>query len=356
MGGLIISDILFCYLPVFLLCFFSIINLFRSITKNNSFVSGTPIRHPPSPPALPVIGHLHLLGSGLSKSFKTLAIRHGPLIRLRMASTTSIIVSNAAVAKEMLKHNEMNFVSRPDFGGSSDYNIYKDYTFVFADYGTYWRFVKKLCVTELLSVSQVNRFADIRREEKIKILETLVKCGKERKACNFGKEMMILTNNIICRMTMSSRCSCSHNESEKVWKFVKEIEALTLKFSLGELLGPLSKLDLFGYGKKLRALLMDFDAFVENIMVQHEIDLKSGKKDKKDTMDILLEICWDEKAEVRLSRMHIKSFLMVSELILLYLFTIICHTQRNLVHDIYIFFKHTITYTHTITCKQVIEI
>ncbi|CAI9102362.1 OLC1v1000622C1 [Oldenlandia corymbosa var. corymbosa] len=307
---LIISVFLVYYLPLFVLCFFSI-KFFISITRKPS--ASSKLRRPPSPPALPVLGHLHLLRSGLSKSLHSLATNYGPLIRIQMVSETSVVVSNSAVAKEMLKDNEMNFVSRPDVSGSSDYNIYKGSSFVFAEYGDYWRFLKKLCMTELLSVSQIARFADIRREEKMKLLENLFRCSEEGKICDLGKELVGLTNNNICRMAMSTRCSGSDNESDKVWNFVKGVEALTLKFSLGELLGPyLSKLDLFGYGRKMKELLLEFDEFVEKVIVQHELDLKSGNKKgkKKDDMDILLEICRDENAEIKFTRRQIKSFLL----------------------------------------------
>ncbi|KAL3533874.1 hypothetical protein ACH5RR_007395 [Cinchona calisaya] len=84
-----------------------------------------------------------------------LSTHYGPLLRPRIASSSSIIVSNAAVVEDMLKTNEMNFVSRPHFG-CSDYDIYDGYTFIFSEYGNYWRFLKKLCMTELLSVPRVS--------------------------------------------------------------------------------------------------------------------------------------------------------------------------------------------------------
>ena len=192
---ILVSDILFYFLLLFVWSF--TVYLFRSNVKQWP-ISKTQIRHPPSPPALPLVGHLHLLGPALSKSFQALAARYGPLMRLRLGSKSSIIVTNAIIAKEMLKDNEMNFVSRPELK-SSVFNIYEDCTFIFAEYGAYWRFMKKLCMTELLSMPQVNRFMDIRREETMKLLETLVKCSGQGKVCDLGVHLMTLTNNVICR-------------------------------------------------------------------------------------------------------------------------------------------------------------
>lgn len=278
----------------------------------------TQINHPPGPPALPIIGHLHLLlRYPVSRAFQALANRHGPLIRLRIAFSTAVIVSNAAVAKEMLKDNEMSFVSRPDFGTTdSDYNIYDGYPFVLAEYGNYWRFMKKLCVTELLSVPQVRRFADIRRQETLKLLEILSKCseGGRDRPCDLGLGLLTVANNVICRMAMSTCVSANVDESMEVWRFVKGIERVAIKFSLGLMSsGPLRKFDLFGYGRRLKSLLMEFDSLVERIMEEHEEDGRpnSRRRDGKDIMDILLQVHKDEHAETKLTRIGIKSFLLV---------------------------------------------
>lgn len=300
------SDILFYGLLFFIWLATTI--FFRSVLKQRRNGSKQ-IRHPPSPPSLPIIGHLHLLGPIASKCFQTLANQYGPLMRLRMFKSTVVVVSNAAVAREFLKNNEMNFVSRPHFG-ASNFNIYAGSEFVNAEYGPYWRFMKKLCMTELLSVPQVNRFLDIRRQEMIKLLESLVGFSEAGKACNLGVELMSMTNNVVSRMAMSARCTPALNEGKALWEFVKEILDLAPKFALGELFFPFGKVDLFGYGKRVRVLFGKFDSLVEKIMVEHENELNSSNKERKDTMDILLEIHRDKNAEVKLSRKDIKSFLL----------------------------------------------
>ncbi|KAL3533875.1 hypothetical protein ACH5RR_007396 [Cinchona calisaya] len=250
------------------------------------------------PPALPIIGHLHLLGPSIAKSFQALSARFGPLLRFNIILRSAIIVSDAATAKEILKDNEMSFASRPGFR-CSGYNIYDGYTFIFAEYGWYWRYMKKLCMSELLSVSQVNHFSGIRREEMMTLLETLVNFSEKGKSCNLGMEFLKFTNNATCRMLLTTRCSVGEEESKKIWDLVKEAEEVIVKFSLGELLGPLGKLDLFGHGRKMKALLLSFDCMVERIMAEHEKDMESGKRGRnKDILDLLLEICIDENDEV----------------------------------------------------------
>ncbi|KAJ6912797.1 hypothetical protein NC651_015295 [Populus alba x Populus x berolinensis] len=59
----------YCYLGSSWIAIILVVQLF--IKTCTSFCTKT--RHPPSPPALPVIGHLHLLSSRLPSSLKTLA-------------------------------------------------------------------------------------------------------------------------------------------------------------------------------------------------------------------------------------------------------------------------------------------
>ncbi|KAF7145265.1 hypothetical protein RHSIM_Rhsim04G0098600 [Rhododendron simsii] len=273
-------------------CFISTL-LLRSLKSRRS-KSKAALNHPPSPPRLPIIGHIHLLGAVLPKSLQSLASKYGGIMKLAFASQSAIVVSNETFAREMLKNHELSFVSRPK-------------------YGTYWRFMKKLCMTELLSAPQINKFVDIRREEMMRLVGVLVDSSSKRAAVDLGEELMIMTNNVICRMAMSTRCSSSADESKEIRRLVKGILDLAPKFSLGELLGPLGKLDLFGYGKKLKELMSQFDDLAERIMREHEERRESNEeRERRDMMDILLEISGDGSAEVKITRKDIKSFLMVS--------------------------------------------
>lgn len=294
------------YGPVFFLCFI-IISFFSSMGKKRKLQ----IQRPPCPLELPIIGHLHLLNlSSIARSFAELATRYGPIMRLQVVSRSCVIVSNATIAREIMKDNEMHFMVRPDFG-CSGYNIYDGYSFIFAEYGEYWRFMKKLCMTELLSVAQVKHFSDIQRDEKMKFLETLVKCSEEGRVCHMGAEFLKMTNNMTCRMMMSTRCSGSQDESMMIRNLIKEIQYLTAKFSLGEILfgRTMNRIGFFYHGRQMKSLLLQFDALVEKIIAEHEKEMDFGKKERKDIVDLLLQMYKDDHAETTISRMHIKTFL-----------------------------------------------
>ncbi|CBI28928.3 unnamed protein product, partial [Vitis vinifera] len=120
-------------------------------------------RPPSSLPMLPIIGYLHLLTtSTLPKNFQTLAARYDPLMQFRLSSSTCIVVSNVTIAKQVMETHELAFASRPEFS-SSDHFIYRGSKFIMAEYGPYWHFMKKLCLTKLLAVPTLDRFKHIKK-------------------------------------------------------------------------------------------------------------------------------------------------------------------------------------------------
>jgi hypothetical protein len=146
-------------------------------------------------------------------------------------------------------------------------------------------------------------------------VERITQSWREGKACDLSSELTTLTNNTVCRMAMSTRCSGSENEAEEIHELVKTCLELAGKLSVGDVLGPLKMFDFSGNGKKLVSALQRFDRLVERIMKEHEakVIVHGGAGDQKnDLMDILLETYRDPSAEVKLSRKDIKSFLLVS--------------------------------------------
>lgn len=269
-------------------------------------------RYPPGPLVLPIIGHLYLLSSSLPKSFQALARRYGPLMRIHIGQSIFIVVSDAVVAKEVLKVHDADFASRFEFG-PAQYNIYKDAGFITGPYGSYWRFMKKLCMTKLFTGRQLDRFNHIREEEMVKLLKSLVKKSREGKLCDLSADLANLTNNLIFRMTMNKRFSKDNSEGNEMWKLVTEIMGLAAKLGVNEVHGLLKKFDLFGNGKKLREGLERYDKLVEQILKDYEenygVNDGSGNED---LMDILLGIYRDKNAELKITREQIKYFIFVS--------------------------------------------
>ena len=122
-------------------------------------------RLPPSPPALPIIGHLHLVGALPHVSLRSLARKYGPdVMVLRLGAVRTLVVSSPRAAEEVLRTNDHVLASRPP-SFVPDIIMYGSSDIAFASYGEYWRQARKLVTTHMLSVKKVQSFRSAAMEE-----------------------------------------------------------------------------------------------------------------------------------------------------------------------------------------------
>ncbi|KAK9291046.1 hypothetical protein L1049_009230 [Liquidambar formosana] len=299
------------YSILFLILLISTIILRAILNKTR-----TKTRLPPSPLALPIIGHLHLLTPIRHQAFHKLSIHYGPLMHLFLGSTPCVIVSSPEMAKEIFKTHETSFLNRPRTV-ANDFLTYGSSDLVMAPYGPYWKFIKKVCMSELLSGKTLAQFHPIRCEEIKWLLQLILKKAEAGDSIDIGQEIMRTLNNVITRMTMGQRCSENEDEASKVTKMVQDMNRLTGLSNWADFIWFCKNLDLQGFGKRLKEARGRFDAIIEKVIRDHE----EGKRKKeemgddagnttKDVVDILLDVAEDENSEMRLTRENIKGFIL----------------------------------------------
>ncbi|CAN1827668.1 Cytochrome P450 705A20 [Linum perenne] len=269
------------------------------------------LRLPPSPPSLPLIGHIHhllLKHRSLYKCFHNLSSDYGPIIHLRFGSYPLILVSSASLASQIFKTLDLSFASKPK-SPLHDSLLFGDFGFITAPYGDYWRFMKKLCVTELFSQRQLDRSKSVRREELVRFVKKIAEMGLKKAYVDLRGELLTLTNNTTCRMAMSTRCSTEcGNEAEKCRELIKESVNLTIKIVVANSFGPLRNLLHLLFRKQAKDVPARYDELLERIMEEHE---GTFTRDYPDLMDILLQASKDANADIHITRKHIKAFFTV---------------------------------------------
>ncbi|EOA30342.1 hypothetical protein CARUB_v10013467mg [Capsella rubella] len=297
----IVVDYQNCFI-VILVSLFSLLCLFVLYFKKPKDSRACNV--PPSPPSLPIIGHLHLILSVLPhKSFQKLS-KYGSLLCLRIFHVPIILVSSASVAYEIFKTHDVNISSHGHppideclfFGSSS---------FVMAPYGDYWKFMKKLMVTKLFGPQALERLRGARADELERFHASLL--SKEMKSENveIAKEAMKLTNNSICKMIMGRSCLEENGEAERVRGLVTQTFALFKKIFLTQLLRRLFEILRFSlFKKEILAVSSKFDELLERILVEHE---ENPDYRDMDMMDVLLAAYRDENAEYKITRNQIKA-------------------------------------------------
>ncbi|XP_061346432.1 cytochrome P450 93A2-like [Gastrolobium bilobum] len=298
------------YILLFIIWLVSII-LIRALlnkTKNKA-------HRPPSPLAIPIIGHLHLLAPIPHQALHKLSTRYGPIMHLFLGSVPCVVASTPEAAREFLKTHENNFSNRPQ-SSAVDYLTYGSQDFSFAPYGPYWKFMKKICMSELLGGHTLSQLLPVRREETTRFLRLLLKKGNAGEAIEVGGELMTLANNIVSRMIMSQTCMENEGEAEEVRKLVQDTTHLTGKFNVSDFIWFFKNWDLQGFSKRLKEIRDRFDTMMERVIKEHEEErrkrkeLGGGDGQIKDLLDILMDILEDESSDIKLTIENLKAFIL----------------------------------------------
>ncbi|XP_002515012.2 tryptamine 5-hydroxylase [Ricinus communis] len=275
---------------------------------------------PPSPPALPVIGHLHLLTDMPHHTFADLSNSLGPLIYLRLGQVPTIVIHSAHLAKLVLRTHDHAFANRPQLI-SAQYLSFGCSDVTFSSYGAYWRQARKICVTELLSAKRVHSFRLVRKEEVDRLLDAvLTSSGKE---VDMSQMLFCLANDVLCKVAFGRRFMAEKDgKGKNLASVLMETQALFAGFCLGDFFPKWEWVNsMSGYRKRLLKNLKDLKEVCDEIIEEH---LKKKKKkngtenadddddynEKEDFVDVLLRVQKREDLEVPITDDNLKALVL----------------------------------------------
>ncbi|CAN6338131.1 unnamed protein product [Urochloa humidicola] len=132
-----------------------------------------PIRLPPGPWRLPVIGSLHhLFNKPLAhRAMADLARRCGApdVMYLQLGEVPAVVVSSREAAREVLRAHDVTFASRP-MGLNMRATAHEGLGIAFSPYGHRWRQLRKICAVELLGAARVRSLRAAREEEAARLV------------------------------------------------------------------------------------------------------------------------------------------------------------------------------------------
>ncbi|CAN6363713.1 unnamed protein product [Urochloa humidicola] len=203
---------------------------------------------PPSPPGkLPIIGHLHLIGSHPHVSFRDLDAKYGHngLMLVHVGAVPTIVVSTPQAAEVVLRTQDHVLASRPR-SPVADIIRYGSTDVAFAPYGDYWRVARKVVTSHLLSPKMV--FSKRRdREEEVRLVVAKIKdfCATAPgTALDMSELLGGYTSDFVCRAVLGE----SHRKAgrNKLFRELTEISASLLGgFNLEDYFPRLANLDVF---------------------------------------------------------------------------------------------------------------
>ncbi|XP_058732331.1 cytochrome P450 CYP736A12-like [Vicia villosa] len=242
-------------------------------------------KRPPGPSGYPLIGNLHMLGTLPHRSLEALSKKHGPIMSLRLGQVPTVIVSSSSAAEQFLKANDLAFASRPKLE-ATHYLSYGSKGLVFAEYGAYWRNMRKICTLQLLSVSKVDSFASLRKREMELALKLLKKAASSGEVVDVSEFVHDVVMDIVCKMVLG----CSIDEVFDLKRLIQQGMNLSGAFNLADYVPFLRVFDLQGIRKRYKRTHKELDQVLEKIVKEHEesSDVQNGGQKHKDFIDILL--------------------------------------------------------------------
>ncbi|KAG4149429.1 hypothetical protein ERO13_D05G334800v2 [Gossypium hirsutum] len=261
----------------------------------------------PGPRKLPLIGNLHqLAGPGLPHhTLRDLATKYGAIMHLQLGQISTVVVSSAEMAKEIMKTHDIVFANRPVLA-SAKIITYGCTDIVFSPYGNYWRNLRKICTSELLNATRVASFQSIREEEVLNLVETIK--SNEGSAVNLSRKVFSLSYGITARAAFGKKCK----DQEAFISVVTEETKVNSSFFVSELFPSLKFLDtVLGLKHKVEKIHGEADMILGNIVNDHKESRAKGRskdENKENLVDVLLRI--QEDGEFPLTDNNVKAVIL----------------------------------------------
>ncbi|KAI5069183.1 hypothetical protein GOP47_0015484 [Adiantum capillus-veneris] len=263
-------------------------------------------RKPPGPRGLPILGHLHLLGKLPHQSLCELSKQHGPLMSLRLGSVPIVVVSSPDLARHILKEQDLTFgdrrlsaVGNYIFGGATG--------IVFSSASSpYWKLLRRISASELLSAKQLDRFRSVRAAEARGLMRAvLADCGATASAdwtavasaappgagqcCLRPKLLQALSDIVTKMMTGKTLTELAGDEATRILKLIVKVPKLLGEFNVSDYLPFLAWMDLQGCERRSKKLAAELREAFERIVETRRQAGAANKVVDAHFLDALLE-------------------------------------------------------------------
>ncbi|CAL9002224.1 unnamed protein product [Prunus brigantina] len=236
---------------------------------------------PPSPPSLPILGHLHLVRPPVHRTFHRLSQKYGPVFSLWFGSRRVVIVSSPSAVEECFTRNDIVLANRPRLL-MGKHVLYNNTTMAGSPYGDHWRNLRRIGVTEIFSTARLQTFSGIRKDEVKHLLLKLSQNARDGFAKVELKSMFNeLTFNIVMTMVAGKRyygddVSVDKEEAKQFRQIMSDAFLYGSAANPADYLPILNWVGRGGYEKKLKTLAKRTDAFLQGLIDEHRRKGKNG--------------------------------------------------------------------------------
>ncbi|XP_009602679.1 cytochrome P450 76A2-like [Nicotiana tomentosiformis] len=273
-------------------------------------------RLPPGPPGLPIFGNMFELGTLPYKKVAVLKQKYGPVLWLKIGpSINSMVVQTAQAAADLFKNHDISFADRCPVDVNQAHNYYQG-SMALGQYGSFWRFQRRICTVEMFVNKKINETVSVRRKcvnDMVKWIEKEANVVKKGSGIELTRFVFLASFNMLGNLIFSK--DLADPDSEEASDFFNAMKGI-MEWSgipnVSDIFPSLKRFDLQSLRKKMTRDMgkaMEFgSAFLKE---REEERIKGGEKRDKDFLDVLLEFEGTGKDEpAKLSEHEIKILVM----------------------------------------------
>jgi cytochrome P450 len=290
-------------IAIFSLAFLFLLHYILGGKKSNGGDKGVQVQLPPSPPAIPYLGHLHLVAKKpLHATLRRLAARYGPVFSLRLGARNAVVVSSAACARECFTEHDVNFANRPQFP-SQLLVSYGGTSLIISNYGPRWRSLRRVATVQLLSAHRVACMSGVIAAEISAMTRRLYRAAAadrsgariQLKRRLFELSLSVLMETIAntkgTRPVADADTDMSM-ESQEFKKVMDELITYIGPANMWDFLPVMRWFDVFGVRNKILAAVSRRDAFLRRLIdaERQRLEKSAGEGDKKSMIAVLLTL------------------------------------------------------------------
>ncbi|GMN35021.1 hypothetical protein TIFTF001_005040 [Ficus carica] len=265
-------------------------NLVKSLIKNKQSNN----KLPPSPPSLPIIGHLHLLKEPIHRTLQSLSSKYGKVLLLRCGSRKLLLVSSASAAEECFTKNDAVFANRPHTLAGKVFH-YDHSTVASAPYGDHWRNLRRIMTLELFSPSRLAAFSNV-REGEVRLLVEQIKqscCEQGTRKIDLKFKFVEISFNVMTMLLVGKRLYGDFVEDVEEAKRIREVIRRGVELcgasNAGDFLPVLQWGDVLGVERKMVGLMAEMDKFLQDLIEERQ-RIVGRDRVKKTVVDNLLAL------------------------------------------------------------------
>ncbi|XP_006650627.1 cytochrome P450 81Q32-like [Oryza brachyantha] len=260
---------------------------------------------PPSPPAIPFFGHLHLIENPLHAALSRLAERHGPVFSLRLGSRSAVVVSSPECARECFTENDVCFANRPQFPSQMP-ATFNGAAIGFTNYGPHWRNLRRIATVHLLSAHRVRNMSGVVSGEVRPMVRRMLRAaapgGVGVARVQLKRMLFELSHSVLMEaiaQTKATRPEADADtdmsvEAQEFKQVTDELSPLLGAANLWDYLPALRWFDVFGVKRKILAAASKRNAFMRRLIEAErqrmDEDVAGGDGERKSMISVMLAL------------------------------------------------------------------